>query len=74
MLLTAILCCIIFALAGLLNGILARSFDDTMLFANFILSPLIVGGVFYDIHDLPHVWYMYPCSIHPLANRCLDML
>jgi ABC-2 type transport system permease protein len=59
MLITAILCCLIFALAGILNGILARSFDDTMLFANFILSPLIyLGGVFYDIHDLPHVWYM----------------
>jgi ABC-2 type transport system permease protein len=59
MLITAILCCVIFATAGLLNGILARSFDDTMLFANFILSPLIyLGGVFYNIKALPHTWYM----------------
>jgi ABC-2 type transport system permease protein len=59
MLATSILCCMIFATAGLLNGILARSFDDTMLFANFILSPLIyLGGVFYNISALPHGWYI----------------
>jgi ABC-2 type transport system permease protein len=59
MLMTSLLCCMIFSVAGLLNGILAKSFDDTMLFANFILSPLIyLGGVFYNIQDLPHAWYM----------------
>lgn len=59
MFITSLLCCIIFATAGLLNGILARTFDDTMLFANFILSPLIyLGGVFYNIKALPHVWYL----------------
>jgi len=59
MLITSLLCCMIFATAGLLNGILAKSFDDTMLFANFILSPLIyLGGVFYNINALPHVWYI----------------
>ena len=59
MFITSLLCCMIFAVAGLLNGILAKSFDDTMLFANFILSPLIyLGGVFYNIQDLPHAWYI----------------
>jgi len=47
----------VFALAGLLNGIFARSFDDVTIFPTFVLTPLTyLGGVFYSIKDLPVVW------------------
>ena len=50
-------CSVLFSLAGFINGLVARDFDDTMFFINFILTPLIyLGGVFYNIHDLPGVW------------------
>ena len=48
---------IVFALAGLLNGILARKFDDISIFPTFVLTPMIyLGGVFYSIHNLPPFW------------------
>ncbi len=54
-----ILTSIVFALGGLLNGILARKFDDISIFPTFVLTPLIyLGGVFYSIHSLPKFWQM----------------
>jgi len=52
-----VLTAIVFALGGLLNGILATKFDDIAIIPTFILTPLIyLGGVFYSIHSLPQFW------------------
>jgi ABC-2 type transport system permease protein len=56
-LLVAILTATLFSLAGLLNGIFAKKFDDINLVPTFILTPLTyLGGVFYSIHMLPDFW------------------
>lgn len=56
-LLVAVLSALLFSFAGLLNGIFARSFDDTSVIATFLLTPLIyLGGVFYPIDRLPAPW------------------
>ena len=48
---------IVFSLAGFLNALYAKKFDDVTIFPTFILTPLIyLGGVFYSIHNLPDVW------------------
>lgn len=53
----AILTAIVFSLAGLLNGIYAKKFDDISIFPTFILTPLTyLGGVFYSIRQLPEFW------------------
>jgi len=45
-----ILTCTIFSLAGFLNAIFAKDFDDIALVPSFILTPLgYLGGVFYNI-------------------------
>lgn len=47
--LVAMLSSILFALAGMINGILAKKFDDISLIPTFVLNPLIyLGGVFYS--------------------------
>lgn len=47
----------VFALAGLINGILARRFDDIAIFPTFVVMPLTyLGGVFYSINSLPQIW------------------
>ncbi|MDF2940034.1 MAG: inner rane transport permease [Gammaproteobacteria bacterium] len=54
---TVILCSFLFSLAGLINGIFARKFDDTAIVTTFVLTPLIyLGGVFYSIDSLPPFW------------------
>ena len=52
-----ILTCILFALAGLINGIFAKSFDDISLIPTFVLTPLTyLGGIFYSVDMLPEFW------------------
>jgi len=47
----------VFALAGLINAIFARKFDDISIVPTFILTPLTyLGGVFYSISLLPDFW------------------
>jgi len=47
----------VFSLAGLINGIYAKKFDDVSIIPTFIITPLVYfGGVFYSIKDLPEVW------------------
>ena len=54
---TVILTSILFSLAGLLNGIFAKSFDDISIIPTFVLTPLTyLGGVFYSISMLPEFW------------------
>jgi ABC-2 type transport system permease protein len=49
-----ILTAVVFALAGLINAILARKFDDISIIPSFVLAPLTyLGGVFYSITLLP---------------------
>lgn len=57
MLLTMILTAVLFSMAGFLNGILAKSFDDVSIVPTFVLTPLTyLGGVFYSVSMLPGVW------------------
>ena len=52
-----VLTSLLFSLAGLINGIFARNFDDVMIFSVFVLTPLTyLGGVFYSISLLPDFW------------------
>lgn len=56
-LLVVILVAALFSLAGFLNGMLARNFDDVALVPTFILTPLTyLGGVFYATSMLPPLW------------------
>ena len=46
-----------FALAGFLNGLFAKTFDDVSIIPTFVLTPLTyLGGVFYSINQLPPIW------------------
>ena len=48
---------VVFSLAGLINGIFAKKFDDISIIPTFVLTPLIyLGGVFYSINLLPDFW------------------
>lgn len=47
----------LFSLAGFMNGMIARNFDDVMIVPTFVLAPLTyLGGVFYTTSMLPPVW------------------
>ncbi|MFI4937247.1 MAG: ABC transporter permease [Candidatus Berkiellales bacterium] len=47
----------LFSLAGLINAIFSRKFDDINIIPTFILTPLTYfGGVFYSIHMLSPFW------------------
>lgn len=55
--LVAVLTSILFSLAGMLNGIFAKKFDDINLVPTFVLTPLTyLGGIFYSIELLPKFW------------------
>ena len=52
-----VLTSILFALAGLINGVFAKSFDDISIIPTFVLTPLTyLGGIFYSIDMLPEFW------------------
>lgn len=53
----AVLTALVFSLAGLVNGIYAKSIDGINIVPTFVLTPLVyLGGVFYSVHALPEVW------------------
>ncbi len=61
----ALLTAIVFALAGLVNGVYAKSLDAINIVPTFVLTPLTyLGGVFYSVHSLPqaaqYVTYVNP--------------
>jgi len=61
---------IVFSLAGLINAIFARKFDDISIVPTFVLTPLTyLGGVFYSIRLLPEFWQQVS-----LANPILYMV
>lgn len=46
-----------FSLAGFINAMLARNFDEVSIVPTFVLTPLTyLGGVFYSISILPSFW------------------
>lgn len=48
---------VLFSLAGFINGVYARSFDDISIVPTFVLTPLTyLGGIFYSIELLPQFW------------------
>lgn len=48
---------VLFSLAGFVNAVFARSFDDISIIPTFVLTPLTyLGGVFYSITMLPPFW------------------
>ena len=58
LLLTVLLSSVFLGLAGTLNGLFVRNFDDLSFLTSFVLTPLVyLGGVFYDIARLPGVWH-----------------
>jgi ABC-2 type transport system permease protein len=55
--LVAFLTAVLFSLAGFINGVFARSFDDISIVPTFVLTPLTyLGGIFYSIELLPEFW------------------
>jgi ABC-2 type transport system permease protein len=48
---------VVFALAGFINAVFAKKFDDISIVPTFVLTPLTyLGGVFYSISLLPDFW------------------
>jgi len=65
-----ILTSILFSLAGFINAVYAKSFDDISIVPTFVLTPLTyLGGVFYSIQLLPEFWQSVS-----LANPVLYMV
>ncbi len=65
-----ILTSILFALAGFINAVYAKTFDDISIVPVFILTPLTyLGGIFYSINMLPEFWQNVS-----LANPILYMI
>ena len=61
---------VIFSLAGFINAVFARKFDDISIIPTFVLTPLTyLGGVFYSISLLPEFWQKVS-----LANPILYMV
>jgi len=64
--LVVILTAILFSLAGLVNGIFAKSFDDVNIVPTFVLTPLTyLGGVFFSIEQLSNFW-QYLAMANPI--------
>ena len=56
-LLVLVVTCTLFSVAGLINGIYAKSFDGISIIPTFVLLPLTyLGGVFYSVDILPEFW------------------
>jgi ABC-2 type transport system permease protein len=48
---------VVFSLAGFINAVFAKKFDDISIVPTFVLTPLTyLGGVFYSISMLPEFW------------------
>src|SRR6056297_1489623 len=65
-----ILTSVVFSLAGFINAVFAKKFDDISIIPTFVLTPLTyLGGVFYSISLLPEFWQKVS-----LANPILYMV
>ncbi|RKS85075.1 ABC-2 type transport system permease protein [Orbus hercynius] len=64
---TLLLTSILFSLAGLLNAVYAKSFDDISIIPTFVLTPLTyLGGVFYSLTLLPAFW-QWVSKLNPIV-------
>lgn len=64
---TLLLTSILFSLAGLLNAVYAKSFDDISIIPTFVLTPLTyLGGVFYSLTLLPEFW-QWVSKLNPIV-------
>jgi ABC-2 type transport system permease protein len=55
--LVVLMTAMLFSLAGFINAVFARNFDDISIIPTFVLTPLTyLGGVFYSIDLLPDFW------------------
>lgn len=64
---TLLLTSILFSLAGLLNAVYAKTFDDISIIPTFVLTPLTyLGGVFYSITLLPTFW-QWVSKLNPIV-------
>jgi ABC-2 type transport system permease protein len=53
----SVITAVLFSLAGFINAIFSRNFDDVNIVPTFVLNPLIyLGGVFYSVDVLPEFW------------------
>lgn len=65
-LLFAVLTSVLFSLAGLINGVYAKSIDAINIVPTFVLQPLTyLGGIFYSVHSLPQ-YAQYVTYVNPL--------
>ena len=65
-LLFGILTAFVFSLAGLVNGVYAKSIDGINIVPTFVLQPLTyLGGIFYSVHSLP-AWAQGITYVNPL--------
>ena len=65
---TAFLAALVFSVAGLINGIYAKRFDDIAFIPTFVLTPLTyLGGVFYSLNQLPPMWRVIS-RFNPVLN------
>lgn len=56
-LLFLVLTSLVFSLAGLANGVYAKSMDGISIVPTFVLTPLVyLGGVFYSVESLAPFW------------------
>ncbi len=54
---TVLMTSALFSLAGMINAVFARSFDDISIIPSFVLTPLTyLGGVFYSLENLSPFW------------------
>lgn len=75
----------LFSLAGFINGMVARTFDDVAFIPTFVITPLIyLGGVFYATNMLPPFWqkitfinpiyYMVHALRHVMLGQTDDLI
>jgi ABC-2 type transport system permease protein len=58
---------ILFSLAGVINAVFAKSFDDISIIPTFVLTPLTyLGGVFYSIDRLPD-YFRVVAHLNPIV-------
>ncbi|MCA1930615.1 ABC transporter permease [Rheinheimera sp.] len=64
---TVVLTATLFSLAGLINAVYAKTFDDISIIPTFVLTPLTyLGGVFYSLSLLPEFW-QYVSKVNPIV-------
>jgi ABC-2 type transport system permease protein len=57
-----------FSLAGLMNAMFAKKFDDISFIPTFVLTPLTyLGGIFYPLSSLPETWQKV-AAVNPIQH------